>query len=678
MNKPRYLTKSRFKLAYECPAKLFYYEQPDIFGNKNRENEFLKALAHGGYQVGALAKLYYPEGIDLEGLGNEEAIAKTHELLKLDKVTIFEAALTKDSFLVKVDILVKDGDRVSLIEVKSKSYDSNETKNFFKKRDPGIDSEWESYLIDISFQTWVANQTYPNWHISSFLMLADKNAAATVDGLHQNFRLESADQNSTVVEIKPGLTQAQLGAKVLREIPVDQEVDYLITQELFPTGEKLPSFAKYLSEHHRNQTKALARISSICKSCEFRIGPEMKAEGLRSAFEECWRAAGKITDKDKDRALIFDIWNCRKTEKLLAEDKIFFDQLVEADLKPKAKPKKDRSLEPYQRQWIQVEKRLNNDPTPYVNEEGLRQLFSEVTYPIHCIDFETTMAAIPFHKGRRPYEQIAFQFSHHILHEDGRVEHADQHLDIRTGVFPNFEFVRRLKKALSKDEGTIFRYATHENTVLRQIRAQLLETPEPDQDELIAFIDLISQPKKGEEGRAGRRNMIDLREIVLEHFFHPLMGGSNSIKKVIPAVLEESKFLREKYSKSIYGQGRQIQSLNFQEKTWIEIGEDGHVMDPYKRLPPVFNDFPQDLFGDEAPMFHDESIDDGGAAMTAWSRMQFTEMSEGERMAIQAALLKYCELDTLSMVWLLEYWRDRIKLESGKIHRVRVLEEEPV
>jgi hypothetical protein len=84
--------------------------------------------------------------------------------------------------------------------------------------------------------------------------------------------------------------------------------------------------------------------------------------------------------------------------------------------------------------------------------------------------------------------------------------------------------------------------------------------------------------------------MRDLLEIVLEHFYHPLMGGSNSIKKVIPAVLEESELLREKYSKAIYSKGRKIPSLNFSEMTWIELNEKGRVKDPYKKLPPVFQD----------------------------------------------------------------------------------------
>ncbi len=653
----RYLSKSRFKVAYECPAKLFYNEQPDVYGNKNRDNEFLKALAKGGFQVGALAKLHYPDGIDLEGLKTEEAITKTVELLRRDKVTLFEAAIQTGPFLVRVDVLVKDGNKVSLIEVKSASIDASLHVNFFKKRDPGVDSRWEPYLIDVSFQTWVANQAHPEWELSSYLMLADKSSRATVDGLHQCFRLETQDGRSGHVVVKEGLTARDIGQPILKVIPVQEEVSYLITQEIFPTGEKLPEFAKYLADHHVNQTRALARISSLCKGCEFRIGSELMEEGLKSAFEECWGEAGKLKESDRGRKLIFDIWNCRKTEDFLSRDKVFFDQITEEDLKPKGKSKKARRLDISQRQWIQIEKAVRKDPTPYVDREGLKELFEGLVYPVHCIDFETTMVAIPFHKGRRPYEQIAFQFSHHVLHEDGRVAHVDQYLDMRRGEFPNFEFVRRLRESLSGDGGTIFRYATHENTVLRQIRSQIEETPPADARKLITFIDSITQPRDGEEGKVGKRNMLDLRAIVLDHYYHPLMGGSNSIKKVIPAVLEESKFLRKKYSKAIYGRGLEVPSLNFESMAWIEVGADGRVKDPYKRLPPVFGDLPQEWFREEAPMFEDESIDDGGAAMTAWSRMQFTEMRDGERAAIESALLKYCELDTLSMVWLLEYWR---------------------
>ena len=51
----RYLTKSRFKLAAECPRKLFYVGKKGHRDTK-QEDTFLQALADGGFQVGELAK----------------------------------------------------------------------------------------------------------------------------------------------------------------------------------------------------------------------------------------------------------------------------------------------------------------------------------------------------------------------------------------------------------------------------------------------------------------------------------------------------------------------------------------------------------------------------------------------------------------------------------------------
>src|SRR5947209_7237068 len=91
----RYLTKSRFKIAYECPTKLFYLDKPE-YGNNDKDNAFLKALAEGGFQVGALAKLYYPGGVEIETLDSDQAVAQTKKLLEQEKVTIYEAAIRID------------------------------------------------------------------------------------------------------------------------------------------------------------------------------------------------------------------------------------------------------------------------------------------------------------------------------------------------------------------------------------------------------------------------------------------------------------------------------------------------------------------------------------------------------------------------------------------------------
>jgi len=50
----------------------------------------LEALAKGGYQVGELAKCYYPGGYNIDTLDYEEALAQTNELLKREKVIIYK------------------------------------------------------------------------------------------------------------------------------------------------------------------------------------------------------------------------------------------------------------------------------------------------------------------------------------------------------------------------------------------------------------------------------------------------------------------------------------------------------------------------------------------------------------------------------------------------------------
>jgi hypothetical protein len=266
-----------------------------------------------------------------------------------------------------------------------------------------------------------------------------------------------------------------------------------------------------------------------------------------------------------------------------------------------------------------------------------------------------------------PYEGIAFQFSHHRVEADGRIAHAGQYLHTQRGEFPSFDFLRALKKELEGDRGTIFRYAAHENTYLNIIYYQLQQADGmevPDRKELCEWITTVARPTKStrERGDAwvpGGREMVDQLELVERYFYHPATGGSNSLKKVLPAVLGSSHYLQRKYGRPIYGQGLEIPSHNFRDWSWIrygrgdEEGETGTPIDPYRLLPPVFEETPEDEL---EYLISDPKLADGAAAMIAYARMQFSEMSEAERRAIQRALLKYCELDTLAMVMLWEYW----------------------
>lgn len=195
--KPRYLTKSRFKLALECPTKLFYTGKADVYPDRKREDDFLQALADGGFQVGELAKLMFPGGIEITSRSHAEQVAETARLLERDEVTLFEAAISHGNLFARVDVLRKIGSQIELIEVKAKSFDSTTDRGFRGARG-GIDSGMKPYLLDVAFQRHVLGLAYPQLRASSFLMLADKAKTCSVDGLNQRFKIRRVDGRPVV------------------------------------------------------------------------------------------------------------------------------------------------------------------------------------------------------------------------------------------------------------------------------------------------------------------------------------------------------------------------------------------------------------------------------------------------------------------------------------------------
>ena len=196
---PRYLTKSRFKLALDCPAKLYYTGKPE-YPDAKKDDAFLEALAEGGYQVGALAKCYYPDGIEIQERGYDIPLQKTIDLLTQDNVVIFEAAFQYQNLFIRADIIEKKGSRINLLEVKSKSFDGRDSNDMLTKKG-FLDSKWTEYVYDVAFQKYVITKAYPDFDVHAYLMLADKNAKATVDGLNQKFQLKTVEDDRTIVEI---------------------------------------------------------------------------------------------------------------------------------------------------------------------------------------------------------------------------------------------------------------------------------------------------------------------------------------------------------------------------------------------------------------------------------------------------------------------------------------------
>lgn len=651
---PRYLTKSRFTLAVECPTKLYFIGKDTEYQNLKKDDSFLEMLADGGFQVGALAKLMYPGGQEIKAKDHATAEEETKELLKRDEVVLFEPAIRHGDLFVRIDILVKQKDAFHLIEVKAKSYDSTAPK--MEGKQGGITSGMLPYIHDAAFQAHVLHSAYPNSRITSSLLMPDKSKQATINGLNQLFKIKR-QAGKTEVRVDPRALSEGCGDNILTLVNIDRYVTMVMKEGIeYPGGQgSLPELAAQWAQAYKTDSRIMPSLGSQCAHCEFRTE---SGNGLKDGFRECWKRTNNWTDEDLDQGTVLDLWNFRGKDKLIAKGVVRLSQVCQEDLKYL---KGDRGLSNSERQWMQVAGIPHEMDKGgfYLDKDILKAEIHKWKYPYHFIDFETSSTALPFHSDMHPYEPVAFQFSHHTMASDGSVRHAHQFLLSDPGIFPNYEFARALKAALEGDTGTVFMWSHHENTILERIASQLSADVDPpiDKKELVEFIGSLT--------KAGARAMVDLKVLAQKTYFHPDTKGSNSIKKVLPAVLKTSKFLRLKYSQPTYGAINGIPSLNYKDQAWWVQDANGGLIDPYESL----KIYAQDLLGDEAGgaiAAEEFEIAEGGAAATAYARLQFESLDTLSRQLIRDALLRYCELDSLAMVMIVEAWKDLIASSASK------------
>jgi hypothetical protein len=666
--KNRLLTKSRFKLALECITKLFYTGKKEEYADQNLDDDFLMALAKGGYQVGELAKYQFCEDpnkelISIDTLDYDEAIRLTQEALQQPgSVVISEAAFQYRNLFVRVDLLVREDNVMNLYEVKAKSIDSEDS--FLNSKGSSVVSSWVEYLYDIAFQRFVVRNAIAGSPISlrTHLLLVNKDATADIDGMHQYFKVYTGNNRIKVVT-KEGLVRSDLGRDLLIPVSTDEVCDKIENEFPVPTdySDKM-SFEDFVwtaAFAYENDRRHFMHVGSKCKSCSFYTAAS-DPEGLKSGITECWKSA--TGSSEIKWPLVTELWNGLSGPRSYADEltrvsKHFLHSIDESDIAPSGRNKVTAAgLTPHQRRMEQINRTVLKTSESYFDADGLRDEMESWTFPLHFIDFETSAVAIPFFKGLRPYEGVAFQFSHHTIDANWHVRHETQFLSFEPNQFPNFEFVRNLKEALTKDNGTIFRYHNHENSYLNMIYRQLQrrEDAPHDKEELKDFILEITHDTASEH--EGPRDMVDLYKLVLQYYYSPLAKGSNSLKQILPAIIAESDFLKTKYGQpGLYGIDKQVHSLNFDDHVWIqpEFGNN-----PYKTLPRVFEQYDPETL--DALVKDMDGLADGGAAMTAYNYLQFSDIPLDQRKSINDALLRYCELDTLAMVMLLEGWKAKM------------------
>lgn len=635
----RYLTKSRFTLALECPTKLTYSDNRD-YANADVTNDFLLALADGGHQVGALAKCLFPGGLEIDALGHDAQVAQTEAALDAQEATLFEAAMRVGRLFIRIDLLRKTGARLDLYEVKAKGIDPDNPEIVGKKG--GFLAGMRPYLYDVAFQRHVLRQAFPDAEIHCHLVMPNKTAICHEPRLAQRLTIHKAD-GRVQVTTDPSLSDGALANAVLHVLPVDEYLDQLEALPLemggwaFAFSEGIEALAQRL-----DVDPFPPRLGSYCKGCQFHANATERAEGKRDGRMECLQQDAGLTPEAAAMGTVLDLYQSRAVDKLIAAGKLLLIDLESEDVKL---TEQADEITLSHRQWLQSEEAREALSGPIVRSHALHAQLDALSYPLHFIDFETSRPPLPFHAERGPYDQLLFQFSHHRLEADGALSHATQHLSERLDELPSFDTVRALRAALGSDHGAVLHWWDHERTVLKEIRGQLQALPEgvpADRTELLTFLDALL----GTDSMPGR--LFDLGRLIHRAVFFPGTGGSSSLKKVLPALLATSSSLHKKYAEPIYGSAASIPSLNFDRQAWVQFDTSGQVIDPYSLLGQRTND--EDLNNLERLEDDGPVVADGGAAMVAYALLQNGQLAESQVKELRAQLLRYCELDTFAMV----------------------------
>lgn len=197
-------------------------------------------------------------------------------------------------------------------------------------------------------------------------------------------------------------------------------------------------------------------------------------------------------------------------------------------------------------------------------------------YPRYYLDFETINFAVPIWAGTRPYQQVPFQWSCHREAKNGALR-ADAFL-AADDLDPRRAFVESVLETVG-DSGPVFVY----NIAFERGRLQELAE---------AF------PMLRTRLNAVIKRLVDLLPITREHYYHPAMRGSWSIKAVLPTIAPELDY--------------------------------GNLL-----------------------------VGDGGMAQHAYLEMNSPDTSTRRRKQLRDGLLAYCNQDTLAMVHLAHFLQGR-------------------
>lgn len=173
-------------------------------------------------------------------------------------------------------------------------------------------------------------------------------------------------------------------------------------------------------------------------------------------------------------------------------------------------------LSPPQRAYI--ERVISGQPE--INHARIARRLASLRYPIYFLDFETYAYAAPRFRGMRPYQQLPFQYSLHILEADGTLHHKE-YLHTNSDD-PRPALAKQLIKDIGRSGSVVVYNARFERGVLLELARAL--------------------PRRQRALRGIVLRLWDQLDIFRDDYLDPAFEGSNSIKKVLPVLVPEMSY----------------------------------------------------------------------------------------------------------------------------------------
>ena len=163
-----------------------------------------------------------------------------------------------------------------------------------------------------------------------------------------------------------------------------------------------------------------------------------------------------------------------------------------------------------------------DDIEPVVDKEAIKQFLDDLEYPLYFLDYETMAGLIPYFDGHRPYQQVPFQYSLHIL-ESPDAELTQKEYLHRDNSDPSRPLTEQLIQDIG-DKGTVLVwYEGFEKARNNELG------------------DMLSEYKVAMEAINDR--VIDLMSpFKLKWYNDPRFNGSASIKQVLPVLCPELSY----------------------------------------------------------------------------------------------------------------------------------------